>query len=103
MTNYHLPLIALAAIASPVAAQAELETRVVAVADLDLASDAGRQALDRRLTRAVVEVCGTASDVDLAGKNDVRDCRVRTLADARAQGDVRIAARNAAAIRVAAR
>ncbi len=103
MTKYLLPLIALAGIASPVAAQVELETRVVAVADLDLASDAGLQALDRRLTRAVVEVCGTASDVDLAGKNDVRDCRVRTLAEARAQGDVRIAARNADAIRVAAR
>jgi UrcA family protein len=103
MTNHLLPLIALAAIASPVAAQAELETRVVAVADLDLASDAGRRALDRRLTRAVVEVCGTASDVDLAGKNEVRDCRVRTLADARAQGDVRIAARKPDAIRVAAR
>ena len=103
MTKYLLPLIALAAIASPVAAQAELETRVVAVADLDLASDAGRRALDRRLTRAVVEVCGTASDVDLAGKNEVRDCRVRTLADARAQGEIRIAARNPDAIRVAVR
>lgn len=102
MTRIFLSLLPLAAMAAPVAAQADLETRVVAVADLDLASDSGRQALNRRLTRAVIEVCGAASDVDLAGKNDVRACRNRTLAEARAAGEQRIAARSADVIRIAA-
>lgn len=103
MIKFFLPVLSLTAIATPVSAQADIETRVVAVADLDLDSQAGRQALDRRLTRAVVEVCGTASDVDVVGKNMVRECRVRTLASARAVGEQRIAARTIEAIRVAAR
>ena len=103
MTKFLLPLLSLAAIASPVTAQSDLETRVVAVADLDLGSDAGRHALDQRLTRAVIEVCGIASDADLAGKNDVRACRTKTLAAARAEGDQRIALKASDTIRVAAR
>lgn len=102
MNRIFLSLLPLAALASPVAAQLDLETRVVAVADLDLASDSGRQALDQRLTRAVIEVCGIASDADLAGKNDVRACRDRTLVNARTAGEQRIASRSADSIRVAA-
>jgi UrcA family protein len=31
--------------------------------------------LDHRIVQAAREVCGTASDVDLEGKNAVRHCR----------------------------
>jgi UrcA family protein len=105
MTKFFLFLAALAssaAVITPAVAQ-EVETRTVAVADLDLATDAGRIALDRRLVHAVIEVCGDASNVDLAGKNDVRDCRTRTLAAARSATEQRLAARSSDAIRIAAR
>ncbi len=42
---------------------------IVQTGDLDLSTSAGRSALDHRLVIAAREVCGTASDVDLAGKN----------------------------------
>ena len=61
--------------------------------DLDLRSDAGRRQLDLRLARAAREVCGTASDVDLVGKNEVRKCRDETLAKAREHGETLAAAR----------
>ena len=60
---------------------------IVRTADLDLSTAAGREALDRRLIVAAHEVCGTASDADLAGKNAVRACRHDVLADARAKGE----------------
>ena len=72
---------ALAAPAEPAPA-----VSIVHTADLDLASEAGRRQLELRLVRAAREVCGTASDADLAGKNDVRECRAIVLAKARAQG-----------------
>jgi len=58
---------------------------IVRTADLDLSTDGGRRQLDHRLVVAAHEVCGTPSDVDLAGKNDARQCRVNVLADARAK------------------
>jgi UrcA family protein len=61
--------------------------------DLDLNSKAGRSELELRLVRAAREVCGTASDADLVGKNDVHKCRVETLAKARGQGETLTAAR----------
>ena len=57
--------------------QAE-RVEIVRVADLDLSSKAGVRALDRRIDRAVREVCGTASDADLEGQNEVRQCRTAT-------------------------
>lgn len=64
-----------------------LETNIslVRTVDLDLGSVAGQRQLDHRLANAAREVCGEASDVDLAGKNEVRRCRDETLAIARAQ------------------
>lgn len=59
---------------------------IVRTADLDLSTDSGRRVLDHRLANAAREVCGEASDVDLAGKNKVRECRATVLADARARG-----------------
>lgn len=58
---------------------------VVRTADLDLATAGGRAALDHRLVVAAYEVCGTAADVDLAGQNQVRACRLDVLAKARSQ------------------
>ena len=79
-----------------VPALAETPSRDVAVSvvhttDLDLATDAGKRQLDRRLAFAAREVCGTASDFDLEGKNEVRQCRDLVLANARVQGEAIVA------------
>ena len=69
----------------------DVAVSVVHTADLDLTSDAGKRQLDKRLTNAAREVCGTASDFDLEGKNEVRECRDLVLANAREKGDALIA------------
>ena len=90
--------------ATPALAEAPLvATSIVETADLDLSSQSGQRELDNRLSQAVKEVCGTASDVDIAGKNDVRRCRVDTLANLSAERDQRIAAASSQSIKVAAR
>jgi len=88
-----LAALAAVSIGQPVSAQTAPANPSVAVAhkDLDLRTAAGTQALDRRIWRAVVEVCGTAPDFDIAGKNDVRQCRRDTKAVASAQADVVVA------------
>lgn len=78
-------------------------TSTVQTADLDLSSQAGQRALDHRLNLAVKDVCGTAYDVDLAGQNEVRRCRVETLASLSAERDQRISAASGSPIMVAAR
>ena len=70
----------------------ETNINLVRTADLDLGSAEGRRQLDVRLARAAREVCGTASDADLQGKNAVRECRDEVLASARAQRDAVLAA-----------
>jgi UrcA family protein len=75
----------------------------VQTADLDLSSQAGQRALSHRLTLAAKEVCGTASDADVAGKNDVRRCRAETLANLASERDQRIAAASSQPIELAAR
>ena len=55
-------------------------TSVVRTADLDLGRPVGQRQLDRRISIAVAEVCGTASNADLSGKNEVRRCRDETFA-----------------------
>lgn len=91
---------AVPALAAPVAGQ-DVNVSIVRTADLDLSTERGRNALDHRLLKAAREVCGTASDVDLAGQNKVRACRQNVLADARAKGD-QLASRGTA-ITIAAR
>ena len=90
-----VPLAALAvaflsspAIAAPLPAAAP---HVVRYADLDLASAAGRQALDRRIGLAVREACGAASDADLHGRNLVTRCRVEARGQVRAQREAALA------------
>ena len=75
---------------------------VVSTAGLDLSSDAGRAELDHRLVTAAYEVCGTPSDIDLVGKNQVRQCRKDVLTDARAKGR-QLADRGEGSIMLAAR
>lgn len=99
---FALALISSGTFITPTVAQAP-DVRIVAVADLDLQSAAGRSALDARIARAAIELCGTASDADLAGGNDVRACRDRAIAEARAQVEQRLASRRTAPIVLAAR
>ncbi len=75
---------------------------VVNTGDLDLSTSAGKRALDQRLVIGAREVCGTASDVDLEGKNEVRACRAEALAKARAESE-QLASRGSGTILVAAR
>ena len=69
----------------------EINVSLVRTADLDLASSEGQRRLDHRLARAAREVCGTASDVDIEGKNAVRECRDEVLAQAREKRDAVVA------------
>lgn len=89
--------------AAPALAQptSDRNVSVVRTADLDLSTTAGRRALDHRLTLAAAEVCGTASEADLAGQNAVHDCRLGTIAKARAEG-AQLASRSQSIILVAA-
>lgn len=82
-----------ASVGQPAFAQTAPENRTAVVQhkDLDLRTERGAKALDRRIWRAVVDVCGPTSDFDLAGKNDVRECRRDTRVVASAQADVVIA------------
>ena len=90
--------------ATPALAQPPaLATSVVQTADLDLSTARGQRALDLRLSQAAREVCGTTSPADLAGQNEVRRCRVETLASLSAERDERIAAASAQPIKVAVR
>ena len=81
--------------ASPALAQApaqETNVSLVRTSDLDLNSPGGQRTLDQRLANAARDVCGTASDLDLEGKNAVRKCRDDTLAQVRGDRDVIVAA-----------
>jgi len=93
---------AVPAAAEPVNGQA-VNVSIVHTADLNLATDAGRRALDARLSHAARDVCGTPSDVDLAGKNKARACRATVLADARAKGEQIAAGGGQGTITLAAR
>ena len=92
---FALALIASAATVTPTVAQAfepETVTSIVRTADLDLSNDAGQRELDRRIVQAAREVCGDPSNVDLEGKNAVRQCRADTIAAASSQREQLLAA-----------
>jgi UrcA family protein len=69
------PLFAPALAQAPASAD---RVQIVSYADLDLSKEADVRKLDRRVRAAVKNVCGAASDVDVAGKNEVRRCRTIT-------------------------
>ena len=93
----------LAFTAAPALGEPITVTSTVQTADLDLSNAKGRRELDRRLALAVKEVCGTASDADIEGKNDVRRCRVETSAILSGERDQRVARASSEPIEVAAR
>nr|WP_283937558.1 UrcA family protein [Sphingomonas hankyongi] len=72
----------------------ETNVSIVRTADLNLNDAAGQRALELRLVQAAREVCGTASDVDLHGKNAVRACRDDVLARAHEQRDAILASKD---------
>jgi len=78
-----------------------INVSVVQTADLDLNSPSGQRRLEARLAQAAREVCGTASNADLAGTNDVRACRTHVLAQAHDHRDQLVAARGGGAITLA--
>ena len=80
----------------------QINVSYVHTADLDLSTTTGQRQLDARLSQAAREVCGTASDVDLEGKNQVRRCRNEVLARANAQRDQLLASRGGGIIAVSA-
>lgn len=102
MTKFFIATL-LAFTAVPVTAEPVIAVSKVQTADLDLTTAKGQRALDLRLTQAVKEVCGTASNVDIEGKNEVRRCRVETLARVASERDQRIARASGEPIEVAAR
>ena len=87
------------ALAEPVQPQ---NVSVVRTSDLNLSTPVGRRELNQRLVTAAYEVCGAASDVDLVGQNEVRQCRNDVLAEARAKGE-QLASRGEGSILLAAR
>jgi UrcA family protein len=91
--HFAIAALATALAGAPVLAQGHgaTATFVVRTADLDLASSAGRRALDRRIGNAVRDACGTASDVDLHGRNALQACRTETRHAAQAQRSAAVA------------
>jgi len=91
-----LAALALASLGQPAFAENAPARPSVTVShsDLDLTSARGTKTLERRVWRAVVAVCGTAPDYDLAGRNDVRECQRDTLRAASTQTGAVIASAN---------
>jgi UrcA family protein len=85
-------LLTLGLAAAPAVAQ-PVETVLVSYADLDLASQIGRQRLDRRIAYAAEQVCGGYSPVELRWAAAVRACQFETIADVAPQRDAAIGLR----------
>jgi UrcA family protein len=79
MTKFIAAFAAATLIATP--ALAEDRTIHVSHADLDLHSDAGRNALNRRLAAATEQVCGSYSSVAADELDRVKSCREQARRD----------------------
>jgi UrcA family protein len=86
-----LALIAAVAAAGP--ALADTASRSVKITDLNLASVEGRATLDQRLVRAARQICGQGNSQDLSQIAASAKCYRASIASARADAEVRIAAR----------
>lgn len=92
-------LLASAVTLSPaIAADPAAGIAIVNTADLDLGIARDVRTLDQRLTIAIVEACGEASNVDPEGRNLVRACRVNARAKVSSERNrlVQLAARGSA-------
>jgi UrcA family protein len=103
MTRTIALLFVAAVTASPLAAEPVSTSRAVETADLDLSTAAGIRALDHRLTIAIVDACGEASDVDLEGANAVRACRIDARSRVAGERDRILALRSQPPVAVASR
>jgi len=83
------------------ATHSDVNVSIVPTADLDLSTRSGKRTLNERLIQAASEVCGTASDVDVVGKNQMRACRTKVLAEALSKSE-QLASRGTAIV-IAAR
>jgi UrcA family protein len=82
--------------AAPAFAQAEIMSVDVQIGDLNLASDDGRAQLDRRVFRAMGQICGERPrSLDIA--QGYQTCRTEVMADA----DAKIAALKGPTVRIA--
>lgn len=70
---------------------AQTVSRTVRHADLDLTSPAGQQTLERRVNRAVGDVCGRHAGGNSMLYRQIRKCRDKAESGARAQMNVAIA------------
>ena len=77
---------------TPTPGEVRTYVSVVETADLDVRTPEGERRLQQRLARAAREVCGTASDADVRGKNAVRQCRNDAIAHASQRRDELLAA-----------
>ena len=75
---------------------AEQVTVRLSMAGYDFANPDDVARFDRRAHDAVEQLCGTASSADLAGQNEVAQCRDSASALIRNQRDIRIAAATSA-------
>jgi UrcA family protein len=73
VTSFFLSLYAVSAPA--VLASEEITTSKVSYSDLNLATEAGQSTLNRRLARAVDDVCGSSYSNDLSEVRHVAKCR----------------------------
>lgn len=95
-----------ASLAVPSLVQAEPMTVSLGVryADLDLTTERGVRALDRRINNAAATACGIASSADPDGKRAVKQCRAEARERAVSQRRIAIAvARGTDAANLAAR
>lgn len=104
-------LLPLSAVATPALAAPAAKSVVVHYGDLDLASDQGRDKLDRRINYAAEKICGSNKDYrELSVKAKAKVCRNETIARTNAQVEVAVnkalesgpAVATAAAVRVGA-
>ena len=79
-------LLANAAAVGPAFAQSAPAVEVF-YGDLNLASDAGRSVLDRRIAAAAAQLCGHARPAELRRNAAVRACRTETIAQTQEQRD----------------
>ena len=84
---------AVAGLAVPVQAETAFGSRtVVSFTELDLTSEAGVRALDRRIGAAARQACGIPSSADPDGLRDNKACRADAIRSAAEQRDRAIAA-----------
>ena len=103
MTKFLLAALLLSAATPAIAEPVEPVTSLVRIGDLDLGSESGQRTLDKRLTQAIIDVCGDASPADLVGQNKARSCRHDLRARLEVERDQRIARASNEPIMVASR